>query len=212
MFTGLIQSLGKVVEVSPLADAGAFGLRRGKSIVIESQELAPSFVKGGSIAVNGACLTIKELNDSRFSAEISPETLQRTTLGKLTEGSLVNLELPVRADSLMGGHIVQGHVDAKGRIRSIEKFQSFWNFTIELPTNLAAFVVEKGSVCVDGVSLTVNAVRFPHQSLEIDVMIIPHTFEHTLFRSYSVLDEVNIEVDILAKYVSQALRAKGVSA
>ena len=196
MFTGLIESTGTVQALTPTA----VGCRLQVGTVL-SAELS----LGDSIAINGACLTVAALHPAGFDAEISPETAGVTTLGGLVAGDLVNLERPLRADARLGGHFVQGHVDGTGRIVDIRAEAEFHRVTIECPESLSALVVPRGSVAVDGVSLTVADLR----SGSFDVQIIPFTWAHTTFGRYRDLDPVNLECDILGKYVVRALEALG---
>ena len=190
MFTGIVEEVGAVASVRP----GGFSIRASK--VLEALDI------GDSVSVNGACLTVTDLGPGSFSVDVVPETLRRTNLGSLSEGSPVNLERGVRAGGRLDGHIVQGHVDATGRIESIGEDGDAVMVTIEAGPPVMRYVVEKGFVAVDGVSLTVvgcDEERF-------SVTIIPHTRKHTIMGSRTRGDEVNLEVDILAKYVERLVR------
>src|SRR3982750_1728511 len=166
MFTGLIEAVGEVAEMKPTPSG--FRLRLTTGI---AAEIAP----GDSIAVNGVCLTAVSADDSDIHADISPETARVTALGSLRRGALVNLERPLRADARLGGHFVQGHVDATGTIEDIRPDgESFW-VTVEFPPLLAPYIVRKGSITIDGISLTVAGV----DERRLDVQIIPYTWEHT---------------------------------
>ena len=198
MFTGLIESIGEVAEVKPTAE----GFRMRVTTPIAS-ELAP----GDSLAVNGVCLTVVSADADGIHADISPETARVSGLGGLRRGSLVNLERPLRADARLGGHFVQGHVDAVGSIEEIRPDgDSFW-VTVKYPPLLAPYIVRKGSITLDGISLTVAGVDDRH----VDVQIIPYTWEHTTLSHAKRGDVVNIEVDILGKYVVRVAELAGMT-
>ena len=158
---------------------------------------------GSSIAVNGVCLTARSVNENIFSAEMSHETLDRTSLGNLGKGSIVNLERPMRGDSRFGGHIVQGHVDGVGRIRGFDRQGDAWNLEVEHPEAGSRYIVEKGSITVDGISLTVASLK---GSNVFSVAIIPHTFENTNLKAARPNDPVNLEFDVVAKYVENLIK------
>jgi riboflavin synthase len=188
MFTGLIESIGEVAEIKPTAQGFRMRVTTG---------IAPELAAGDSLAVNGVCLTVVSADGEGIHADISPETARVSALGGLRRGSFVNLERPLRADARLGGHFVQGHVDAVGSIQEIRpEGDSFW-VTIKFPTLLAPYIVRKGSITLDGISLTVAGVDDRH----VDVQIIPYTWEHTTLSRAKPGDAVNIEVDILGKYV-----------
>lgn len=196
MFTGLIEAVGEVAEVKP-TPAG-FRLRLTTPI---ASELTP----GESLAVNGVCLTVVAADAEGVHADISPETARVSTLGSLKRGSVVNLERPVRADARMGGHFVQGHVDATAIIEDIRQDgESYW-VTIRFPPALAPFIVRKGSIAVNGISLTVAGV----DDKLFDVQIIPYTWDHTTLQRAKTGDLVNIECDIIGKYVVRAAEVAG---
>jgi riboflavin synthase len=198
MFTGLIESIGEVAEVKPTAE----GFRMRVTTVLAS-ELVP----GDSLAVNGVCLTVVSADADAIHADISPETARVSGLGGLRRGSLVNLERPLRADSRLGGHFVQGHVDAVGSIEAIRPDgDSFW-VTVKFPPLLAPYIVQKGSITLDGISLTVAGVDDRH----VDVQIIPYTWNHTTLSQAKQGDVVNIEVDILGKYVVRVAELAGMT-
>lgn len=189
MFTGLIEDVGVVA-----------GLRRNSgSAVLKVRTKLPvrAMALGASVAVNGACLTVVEKGKGSFTVDVSPETLRRTNLGELFVGSLVNLEQPMRLRERLGGHLVTGHVDGVGTIAAMSKQGEFTRFEFRLPPELGRFVVSKGSVAVDGISLTVNQCgrdRFA-------VAIIPFTLSHTNLRARGVGAKVNVETDLIGKYV-----------
>lgn len=199
MFTGLIEAIGEVIEVEPTTD----GFR-----VRLTSALAPELAAGDSLAVNGVCLTVVSAGADGIQADISPETARVSALGGLRRGSLVNLERPLRADARLGGHFVQGHVDATGTIEDLRPDgDSYW-LTIRFPPLLAPYIVRKGSITIDGISLTVAGVDDRH----LDVQIIPYTWEHTTLSRARKGDTVNIEVDILGKYVVRVAELAGMTA
>src|SRR2546427_1381809 len=168
MFTGIIEEVGEVVEV---ADTGNF-----RTIVVRGNTVFDDLRTGSSIAVNGVCLTVRSMASGTFAAEMSRETLDRTSLGSLKKGTAVNLERPMRADSRFGGHIVQGHVDGVGHIQRFERQGDAWNLEVEYRETDKRYLVQKGSIAVDGISLTVASL--PRANV-FSVAIIPHTFENT---------------------------------
>lgn len=198
MFTGLIEAIGEVQEVTP-TPAG-FRLRLTTAI-------APNLVAGDSLAVNGVCLTAVSSDASGIHADISPETLRVTALGLLRRGALVNLERPLRADARLGGHFVQGHVDATGTIDDIRPDGDSHRLTIRFPAMLAPYIVSKGSITVNGISLTVAGL----DDRRFDVQIIPYTWEHTNLHLAKAGDLVNLESDILGKYVVRAAELAGLT-
>jgi riboflavin synthase len=187
MFTGIIEYLGKVTKFTHKE-----GLRIGISINITRDTKI-----GESVAVNGVCLTVVEKRDDEFTFDVVEETLKRTNLGKLKVGDLVNIELPVSAEGLLGGHIVQGHIDGIGKITGLGKIGKGTIMDIKLPEELINLMVEKGSVAVDGISLTIASIK----DNTISIALIPHTLEKTTLGKKKIGDTVNIEADIIAKYV-----------
>jgi len=193
MFTGIIEEIGIVKEFS-----------QGKNsalIVVECEKVLSETKIGDSIAINGVCQTVTELKGNSFSAQVSNETLKVTTFSTLKRGETVNLERALTLSSRLGGHMVTGHVDNKAKILKIEKQADFYNLTFKVEQNLTNFIVNKCSVCINGISLTVAAIV----SDEFMTAIIPHTFENTNLKALKAGDYVNIEVDILAKYVEKFL-------
>lgn len=194
MFTGIIEELGTVASVEPRA--------AGRRLRIEAAAVLEGIREGSSIAVNGVCLTAVDLAPRSFAADLAPETLRRTNLGALTQGSRVNLEAALKAGARLDGHIVQGHVDATGEFLSAEALGAEnWWLRVRVPTEVERLLVFKGSIAIDGISLTVA-------SLEGDVLavtIIPHTWRHTNLHTHRPGDRVNLECDILAKYVEKLL-------
>jgi riboflavin synthase len=205
MFTGLIETTGSLVSRTPTAGA--------TRLVISAPTLSGRWKTGDSIAVNGVCLTaIPVAEPTHFAADLLAETVARTTLGTLAPGTTVNLELPTAAGAPMGGHIVQGHVDATGWIEKIEPLhkdldETDWRLTIEAPATLAPFIVSQGSITIDGISLTVARVHdsHPDSSIRFDIAIIPHTYKATNLHTLEPHSKVNIETDVLAKYAAQRL-------
>ena len=195
MFTGIIEEVGEVVDVT---DTGNF-----RTIVVKANTVFDDLRAGSSIAVNGVCLTVRSMASGTFAAEMSRETLDRTSLGSLKKDTGVNLERPMRADSRFGGHIVQGHVDGVGLIQLFERQGDAWNLEVEYPETDKRYLVQKGSIAVDGISLTVAS--FPRANI-FSVAIIPHTFENTNLRTARPNDPVNLEFDVLAKYIESLLK------
>src|SRR5438128_50087 len=196
MFTGLVEAVGELIERKPTS--GGFRLRIAAPI---AQDLS----RGDSVAVNGVCLTVILADSSQFQADVGPETVRVSTLGALEPRSRINLERPLRADSRLGGHFVQGHVDAIGHVEEIRRESEFSWLTISFPRPLAPYIIPKGSIAVDGISLTVaglGADRF-------DVMIVPFTLAHTNLGSARVNDAVNLECDMVGKYVVRAAELAG---
>lgn len=200
MFTGLIEGVGRVLALEPVG--GDVRLR------IDVGTLPFSDVAlGESIAVSGVCLTVIEFDAMSFSADASTETLALTTLGKLAVGHAVNLERAMRPTDRLGGHLVSGHVDGVGRVLSVHGDARAQRWRFAAPAPLLKYIATKGSICVDGVSLTVNAVY----GEGFEVALIPHTVSHTAFSTANIGDAVNLEVDLVARYVERLLAAKAAS-
>ena len=191
MFTGIVSTVGRVAE-----------WREGHLAV--RSELAAALEVGASVAVNGVCLTVVELEGSTFFADVVPETRSRTNLGRLRDGDPVNLELPLSLSRGLDGHLVQGHVDGTARVLSVREVDMGREVSFELPAQLAPYVAEKGSITVDGISLTVTGVRDGEAAFS--VALIPHTLEHTVAGSYLPGRLVNVEVDVVARYVARLIR------
>jgi riboflavin synthase len=198
MFTGLIESVGEVAELK----ATAAGFRIGLATSIAGELSA-----GDSLAVNGVCLTVVNADAQSVHADVSPETARVSSLGSLRRGTLVNLERPMRADARLGGHFVQGHVDGTGVIEDLREAGDHRWLTVKYPPALAAYIVRKGSIAIDGISLTVAGVDDKH----FDVQIIPFTWTNTNLRAAKLHDVVNIECDILGKYVVRYAEVTGFS-
>ena len=195
MFTGIIESTGKVISLQRKGGDARIRINTGKLDLSDTS-------LGDSVAVNGVCLTAVSLDKNSFEADVSAESLSRTSLGQLTGDSVVNLELAMRPDTRFGGHIVSGHVDGLGTILEIRPAGESINLHVQLPDELACYVAEKGSVTIDGVSLTVNTV----QNNEFQVNIVPHTQRQTIIHNYNKGSHVNIEVDIIARYLERMLQ------
>ena len=191
MFTGLIEALGEVAAVSPVPAGLRIRIRAGLTDELEL---------GESIAVNGVCLTVIDSGETGFTADISPETARVTNLGRLGTGDMVNLERSMRADARVGGHFVLGHVDDTGRVEEIQQEADFFRFSVSLTPKLAPYLVKKGSVAVDGISLTVADLC----ATSFDVQIIPFTWSHTALSCARVGSVVNLECDIIGKHVVRA--------
>jgi riboflavin synthase len=196
MFTGLVEELGSIKSRD---DSG-----NGCSIVIGASVVTSDSHNGDSIAVNGVCLTALDVTPNSFAADVSPETLDRTTLGRLEIDSPVNLERAATPATRLGGHIVQGHVDGRGTFVAAVQQGDFWTVTVTFPPELARYFVEKGSVAVEGISLTIAALR----EHEFDFAIIPKTWNATNLHSLMSGDLVNLEVDMVAKYVERLVSTR----
>jgi riboflavin synthase len=195
MFTGIVEELGEVVAVESLQDASRLTVR-GPLVTSDAAH-------GDSISVNGVCLTVVGNHDGAFTADVMAETLRRSSLGVLAPGSPVNLERAVRASDRLGGHVVQGHVDGTGRIEQVTPDEHWTVVRVSLPEGLTRYVVEKGSITVDGVSLTVSGVAADW----FEVSLIPATLGLTTLGAKALGDPVNLEVDVMAKYVEKLLLA-----
>ena len=201
MFTGLVAELGTVKEIT-----------KGESssvLQISAPKLAPQLAIGDSIAVNGTCLTATSITGELFTADVMVQTLSLTSLGKLEVGTAVNLELAAQMDMRMGGHIVQGHVDGIAHVISREPGEKWEKFVIEVPVDLSRYIVNQGSIAVDGVSLTVGEIN--DENNQVTLWLIPETLEKTNLSQKSAGDILNIEVDILAKYVERLISKRGVT-
>lgn len=192
MFTGLIADLGSVRALEATGTGARVRVRTG---------LAGELAEGDSVAVNGVCLTATAVDDEGFAADVVPETLRRSSLGALEPGATVNLELPLRASDRLGGHVVQGHVDGVGEIVEVADEGSSRVVTVAVPGGLERYVVEKGSIAIDGISLTVATVR----DARLDVALIPETLGRTTLGEAQPGRPVNLEVDVLAKYVERLM-------
>ena len=194
MFTGLIEDVGKIASLRLN--------KRSAVLAVETRLPLRKMERGASVAVNGACLTVVKKGRRTFTVDVSPETLDRTSLSSLGTGNLVNLERPLRLHDHLGGHLVTGHVDGVGFVETIEKRGDFIFFSFRVPAPIGALLVTKGSVAVDGISLTVNECS----RLRFSVAIIPFTLQHTNLRTRRVGDKVNMETDLIGKYVYKFLK------
>ena len=197
MFTGLIEAVGEVAD----AQRSASGVR-----LRLTTDLAPNLTAGDSLAVNGVCLTVTVVEKGTVYADIGPETARVTTLGSFQRGRLVNLERSMRADARIGGHFVQGHVDGTGTVEEIRHEADAHWLSVAFPHDLAPYFIRKGSIAVDGISLTVAGLG----DSRFDVMIIPFTWDHTTLRTLKARDRVNLECDMIGKYVARSLELSGV--
>lgn len=195
MFTGIIQAVGRIAEI----DAGEQDIR----LRIKTGKLPLADVAlGDSIATSGVCLTVTELPGDGFWADVSPETLSLTSLGSKGVGDAVNLETSLTLSTPLGGHLVSGHVDGVGYIEQIMEDARFWRVKVAAPDNLARYIAMKGSICVDGTSLTVNQV----DGSAFELTIIPQTWEETVFSEYVAGSPVNLEVDVIARYLERLMQ------
>ena len=199
MFTGLIQELGKVTKITKAQSSAILTINAPQSI--------PGISKGDSVAINGVCLTAIEVRESEFLADVMVQTLRMTNLGELSEGSSVNVELSARMDSLMGGHIVQGHVDGIAKVVARTPGEKWERFVVQIPEQISQFVVNQGSIAIDGVSLTVGEIN--DETLEVTLWLIPETLAKTNLSQKQAGDTVNVEVDVLAKYVQRLISKAG---
>src|SRR3954468_2682682 len=198
MFTGIVEEVGRVVAVK------TSGQRR--KVTVACAQILPQIKTGDSVSVSGVCLTAVDITNESFSADLAQETWQRTSFSRLKQGSLVNLELPMRANGRFDGHVVQGHVDGIGTIKSFEQVAHGEDYVlqIEVPSELTRYIVAKGSLAIEGISLTVAAI----EGTNVRAAIIPHTAEVTNLRSLKSGDPVNLEVDVIAKYVEKMIGAE----
>ncbi|MEW6426564.1 MAG: riboflavin synthase [Thermodesulfobacteriota bacterium] len=197
MFTGIIAGKGKILEKRPLGG--------GMLFAVEADFDLPDPEEGESIAVNGVCLTATTIRGRRFTVDVSPESLSRTILGELAVGDLVNLERALKISDRLGGHLVSGHVDGVSRVLERKPEGDFTRFTFSVQPELARYIIEKGSITVNGISLTVNRC----DDLSFSVAIIPHTLAVTTLGEVQQGDRVNIEVDLIGKYVEKLLGVRG---
>jgi riboflavin synthase len=200
MFTGIIQAVGTVRTMEPRGDGMRLGIDTGRL------ELADVGI-GDSIAVSGVCLTVVQLDPRGFAADVSHETLRRTAFAAMEEGYRVNLEKALTLATPLGGHLVSGHVDGTGTVLARTLLGNSVRLQIEAPQTLARYIAEKGSICVDGVSLTVNAI----DGSRFDLAIIPHTLSHTTLGDFAPGRRINLEVDIIARYLERLLSGAGAS-
>jgi riboflavin synthase len=196
MFTGIVEAIGRLEALDRSATGGRIRVHAGA--------LGEMLAVSGSIAVNGCCLTVVERHGEIFSADLSSETLRRTSFGEIKIGARLNLERPLRAGQELGGHFVQGHVDGIGRITRLEPEGANWWLGVNVPDELARYVARKGSIAIDGISLTVAAF---HDRI-VEAAIIPYTYAQTNLAGAAVGDAVNLECDVLAKYIERLMEAR----
>lgn len=194
MFTGIVEELGEVVNMTRSANS--------MILTIHAKKIMSDLKIGDSVSTNGVCLTVTEMGSDYYKADVMHETMNRSSLGKLKRGSHVNLERAMRADGRFGGHIVSGHIDGTGNIISIKKDDNAVWYTIAAPENIMRYIIEKGSVAIDGISLTVAKVT----NKDFSVSIIPHTIKETILGEKRVGDIVNLENDLVGKYVEKLLQ------
>jgi riboflavin synthase len=197
MFTGIIREMGRVRSLQRTS--------LGTMLSIEAPHFVRSLSRGGSIAVDGVCLTVTDVDGDTFSADIIPETLQRTIWGERHEGDAVNLELPMRMGDRLDGHIVQGHVDGVGIVTEVSRDENQWTLKVAPPEDLLPLIATKGSIAMNGVSLTVAST----QERSFSVALIPTTLEETNLKELEVGSRVNLEVDLMARYAARLLEGRG---
>ena len=195
MFTGLVQELGRVTDISKLESSAL--------VTIHAPQTAEKLAKGDSVAINGVCLTTIDISGEVFSADVMVQTLRMTNLGDVTNDSRVNVELSARLDSLMGGHIVQGHVDGLAKVVERAPGEKWEKFVVQIPDHLASYVVNQGSIALDGVSLTVG--EMDDENNLVTVWLIPETLAKTNLSERKIGETINVEVDVLAKYVERLI-------
>jgi len=196
MFTGIIEEIGRIAKIEQRGE--------NRRVTITASKLNQEIRTGDSVAVSGVCLTALNIKADSFSADLAPETWTRTSFSRIHEGALVNLELPMKADGRFGGHVVQGHVDGVGKLIALEQISDSGNFwlRIEIPSEVERYTVFKGSICIEGISLTVAEL----EGQKCAVAIIPHTVEMTNLKSLKPGDPLNLEADLIAKYVEKMAR------
>jgi len=193
MFTGIVEEVGRIARIEQKGE--------NRRIVIEAEQAPKELKPGHSVAVSGVCLTALDITPTTFAADLAPETWVRTSFSRITPGARVNLELPLKADGRMGGHIVQGHVDGVGKLIAFERIPDSenWWLHIEVPAEMEKYLVFKGSISIEGISLTIAKL----EGLRCTVAIIPHTVEMTNLETLKPGDPVNLEADIIAKYLEK---------
>ena len=191
MFTGIIENIGKITLIEEA--------NHNYVIKIEIANLSMNISNGDSIAINGACLTVTNVKDNIFSFDLSPETMKLTSFKYLIKNDLVNIEFPLTLNKFISGHITTGHIDTVGVIEKLLKNTDSWFIQIKIDKIYLKYIVHKGSICIDGISLTINQI----QGNIIDLMVIPHTYQNTIIKNYSLGDSVNIEVDYIAKHLEK---------
>ena len=199
MFTGIVEEVGKVIKIEQRGE--------NRRITIEAKNTPKELGTGQSVAVSGVCLTALAIKPHSFCADLAPETWNRTSFSRIREGALVNLELPMKADGCFGGHIVQGHVDGVGKVIAFDRIADSenWWLHVEIPPDVEKYTVFKGSICIEGISLTVAKL----EKSRCTIAIIPHTVELTNLGSLKPGDPVNLEADVIAKYVEKMMKSEG---
>ncbi len=198
MFTGIVEEVGKIVKIEQRGE--------NRRITVEASNAPKELGTGQSVSVSGVCLTALDIKPKSFCADLAPETWERTSFSRIHEGALVNLELPMKADGRFGGHIVQGHVDGVGRLIELERIADSenWWLHVEIPSDVEKYTVFKGSICIEGISLTVAKL----ERNRCTIAIIPHTVELTNLNSLKPGDPVNLEADVIAKYVEKMVKGE----
>lgn len=195
MFTGIIEEVGKITNIKPL--------KNGVALVIQAKKVLEDVSLGDSIAINGACQTVVSFNNNSFEVEVSAETLTVTTFKQLSLGNHVNLERALSLNARLGGHLVSGHVDGVGIVQSVISSGDFWTFTVAAPENIAKYIIYKGSICINGISLTVSDSK--NNGETFSVAVIPHTISNTTLLTLKEGDLVNLESDLIAKYIEKLM-------
>jgi riboflavin synthase len=190
MFSGIIENLGTIQEVKKSSNSFELIIK-----LLDASKIS----LGDSIAVNGVCLTVENIDNQLISFKLSPETIRITSLESLTNNDIVNIELPLTLNKFINGHLTTGHIDSIGTIKSIKKNNDSWELCVVIDESILKYVVEKGSITIDGISLTVNEILYN----EINVMIIPYTYNNTVIQNYILEQKVNIEVDYIAKHLDK---------
>ncbi|HEY5534525.1 MAG TPA: riboflavin synthase [Ignavibacteria bacterium] len=201
MFTGIVTDMGKVMSIIPYGDSIMFSVKPTKKNYLKK------IITGHSIAINGACMTIEKTEEGKFNFTTIKESLSKTNLGNLTKGKFVNLEKPMLMSASLDGHIVQGHIDATGKVVKINKLENSWEYYIKFDSKFRDNIIYVGSISVNGISLTISdIIKETEKDITIKVSIIPHTYKVTNFQFLSVNDKVNLEFDMLGKYVKRILK------
>jgi riboflavin synthase len=200
MFTGIIEEVGRVAKIEQRGE--------NRRIFIEAANTSTELATGNSVAVSGVCLTALDIQPKSFAADLAPETWTRTSFSRMQEGALVNLELPMKFDGRLGGHIVQGHADGVGKLIALERIADSdnWWLHIEIPPAIEKYTVFKGSITIEGISLTVAKLERNRSAFTCQVAVIPHTVEATNLGSLKPGDPVNLEADLIAKYVEKMMK------
>jgi riboflavin synthase len=202
MFTGIIEEVGKVAKIEQHGE--------NRRITVRATSAPQELKTGDSIAVSGVCLTALDIKPESFSADLAPETWTRTSFSRLHQGAMVNLELPMKADGRFGGHIVQGHIDGVVKLIELERIADSenWWLHIEIPSEIEKYTVFKGSITIEGISLTIAKLERKHSTFTCTIAIIPHTVEMTNLGSLKPGDPVNLEADLIAKYVEKMMKGE----